>query len=286
MKKGILIIAHNNRDVDYALMSLISGGLAKKFLNVPASLITDESTVSWMKESGIYEKSQEVFEHIILVDRPEIYNYRKLNDGVESKNVPFINSTRPLVWDLTPYDRTLLIDSDFLIMSDRLNEFWDVDESVIISESINDIKGDRLGYLDKHVSEVSAHLYWATTVMFTKNNESKLFFDTVKQIENNYDIFGDLFRFSTRQYRNDVAFSVAKHILDGYQKSQNYSLPPVLTVQDKDFLIKVDGTKLNFIISDSAAGDKFYACGIKDQDVHIMNKQNIIRMKDSLLELI
>ena len=34
MKKGILIYAHNNRSVDYALMALISGGLAKKKLNV------------------------------------------------------------------------------------------------------------------------------------------------------------------------------------------------------------------------------------------------------------
>lgn len=30
MKKGILIYAHNNRAVDYALMSIIAGGLAKK----------------------------------------------------------------------------------------------------------------------------------------------------------------------------------------------------------------------------------------------------------------
>ena len=30
MTKGILIYAHNNRTVDYALMAVISGGLAKK----------------------------------------------------------------------------------------------------------------------------------------------------------------------------------------------------------------------------------------------------------------
>jgi hypothetical protein len=33
MTRGILIYAHNNRTVDYALMAIISGGLAKKTVN-------------------------------------------------------------------------------------------------------------------------------------------------------------------------------------------------------------------------------------------------------------
>ena len=32
MKKGCLIFAHNNRQIDYSLLALISGGLAKKNL--------------------------------------------------------------------------------------------------------------------------------------------------------------------------------------------------------------------------------------------------------------
>ena len=39
MTRGILIFAHNNRDVDYALMSIVSGHLAGKYLQVPVSLI-------------------------------------------------------------------------------------------------------------------------------------------------------------------------------------------------------------------------------------------------------
>ena len=53
MKRGVVIFAHNNRDTDYALMAVIAGGLAKKHLNLPVSLITDKTTVSWMKESKI-----------------------------------------------------------------------------------------------------------------------------------------------------------------------------------------------------------------------------------------
>ena len=52
MTQGIILYAHNNRTVDYALMAVIAGGLAKKNLQVPVSLITDESTIAWMKESN------------------------------------------------------------------------------------------------------------------------------------------------------------------------------------------------------------------------------------------
>jgi hypothetical protein len=285
MTNGVVIIAHNNRQVDYARMALISGGFAKKNLKVPVSLITDESTVQWMHESKIYEKASNIFEKIILVDRPVIDNHRVLYDGTEVDNVPFINSNRFSAYDLSPYDRTLLIDSDFMIMSDNLNNYWNVDEDVLISESINDIQGNRIGVLDKWTSETGVHLYWATAVLFSKSEKSKLFFDLVKFIKENYKYYADLFRFKSAQYRNDISFSIAKHILDGFEKS-NMSLPPLLTIQDKDIIEKIDDGKLIVCIKNLNDPDSFYLGSIKNQDVHIMNKQSIIRCYDQFERLL
>jgi hypothetical protein len=72
MTRGALIFAHNNRDIDYALMSLISGGLVKKHLEVPVSLVTDESTIAWMKTSKIYDSAVKLFDQIILVEKPKM----------------------------------------------------------------------------------------------------------------------------------------------------------------------------------------------------------------------
>lgn len=285
MKRGIVIIAHNNRDVDYALMSIISGGLAKKHLNLPVSLITDQSTADWMKESKILELAETVFENIVMIERPKAENYRRLSDGQDSKSVLFLNSTRARVYDLTPYDETLLIDSDFLIFSDQLNQYWETLDSVLIGDSMNDIQGNRIGFLDKHVSDVGIHLYWATTVMFRKNQESKMFFDLVKSIEENYDVFSDLYRFRSDQYRNDISFSIAKHIVDGFITDRTQTLPAVLTVQDKDLLCEIKNSRLYFIINDNNS-ENYVPCSIKNVDVHFMNKQNIVRQKDKLLELI
>jgi hypothetical protein len=286
MKKGVVIYAHNNRKVDYALMSLIAGGLAKKHLQVPVSLITDQSTVDWMKESNIYQQSQTVFDQIILTDRPDTTNQRRLFDGALNDVVPFINSDRHSVWELTPYDRTLLIDSDFLIFSNHLNEYWEVDQDVMIGTAINDIYDQkRLGYHDRYVSDTGIKLYWATTVMFTKNQNSKFFFDTVEYVKNNYKFYADLYRFDSRQYRNDISFSVAKHIFNGFETIDQKELPPVLTALDRDVLEKIENQKLTFLIN-YKLDDNFCAAALSNLDIHIMNKQSIYRNKDQLLELI
>ena len=285
MKRGILIFAHNSRDVDYALMSLVSAKFAKSNLQVPVSLIVDKFTVEWMQTSNIYNLSQEIFDKIIEIEKPVTQNTRVLNDGYTSKTVPFVNSNRASVWDLTPYDRTLLIDSDFLIMSDRLEEYWDVDSSVMLSPAMQDVRGDRKGILDSWVSETGIPLYWATTVMFTKNNESKIFFDLVDVIRTNYSYFADLFRFNPKQYRNDISFSIAMHMLNGFE-NRGEDLPPILTLLDKDLIHSIDKNQLRVYLNDSMSEDHVVIASIKDSDVHVMNKQSIIRNAKEFLEIL
>ena len=288
MKIGALIFAHNNRDIDYALMALISGGLAKKHLEIPVTLVTDESTIAWMKTSGIYDRANDVFENIITVEKPVTGNSRKLHDGIENtKTVPFVNANRSSAWELTPYDRTLLLDSDYFIFSDRLKEYFLVDEDILISKAINDVVGpERIGYHDRYVSDTGVHLYWATNVIFTKNSRSKSFFDLVSYVKDHYEYYADLFRFDSRQYRNDISFSVAKHILSGFETDLELSLPAVLTAIDKDILHSVDNTgKLTFLISPKL-NSNYCAATFRNQDIHIMNKQSVVRHASELLELL
>jgi hypothetical protein len=286
MKKGVLIFAHNSRQVDYALLSLISGGLAKKKLGVPVSLVTDESTIEWMKVSSIYEKAEEIFDKIIEIKRPSTLNQRLLTDAYTTKMVPFINGSRPNVWNVTPYERTLLIDSDYLVYSDHLNEYWDVDSDLMLSTAMNDIRGNRFGVLDKWVSDTGIHLYWATTVMFTKNKQTKLFFDLVEFIRLNYVFYSDLFRFNPEPYRNDIAFSVAYHIINGFEKNVNGHLPPILTAIGRDTILYVDENNLKLLINDDLTEEQVVAANVKQTDIHIMNKQSIIRHADKFLSMI
>ena len=283
MTRGILIIAHNSRQVDYAKTAIISGGLARKNLGLPVSLVTDRATLDWMKESGTFQKASDIFDNIIETDRPQITNYRNLHDGLKTDNVPFINSTRSSAYNLTPYDQTLLIDSDFLIMTNDLNCYWDTEHSVLVSDSMNDIVGNRVGVLDKWTSETGVQLFWATTVMFTKNSTAETFFNLVEYIKENYSYYSDLFRFDSRQYRNDISFSVALHLMSGFEKPTK-SLPPILTANSKDILESVGSDNSLKILTNIS--EDFVLASIKNRDVHIMNKQSLIRQYDALVELL
>jgi hypothetical protein len=285
MNCGVLIFAHNSRDIDYALMSIIAGFLAKKHLNVPVSLVTDKSTINWLNESNQYTKAKNLFDQIITVDRPSTDNIRRLNDGIESKTVPFINANRSSAWDLTPYDRTLLIDSDYLIFSDTLAEYWNYDSSFMISSAMNDVRGDRKGVLDSWVSDEGIPLYWATTIMFTKNQESKLYFDLVRSIKENYQTYAEIYRFDPKTYRNDIAFSIAKHTIEGFVTTQTQNLPPVLTAQDKDLIAAVHKFGLTMLIQDTLSTNMILS-NFSNRDIHVMNKQAIVRSANALLETI
>lgn len=287
MNNGVIIFAHNNKQVDYALMAIISGGLAKKNLNVPVSLITDNSTVDWLKQSKKYKKAKEIFEHIIITGRPESDNRRVLYDGENKDIVPFNNGNRDTVWDLTPYDRTLMIDSDYFILSDNLSEYWNVDSDILIAESITDItEKNRIGYLDKYISEAGIKMLWATTIMFTKNQKTKLFFETVQLIKEQYKLFSDIYTFNPTQYRNDISFSIARHIFSGFQNIKIYNLPKIITFTDKDILEDVTSSgNLIFLISESRDGN-YFPVSINNLDVHVINKQSITRNAEKLLSLI
>jgi hypothetical protein len=95
-----------------------------------------------------------------------------------------------------------------------------------------------------------------------------------------------MYRFNPSQYRNDISFSIAKHIMDGFNTDTSLSLPPIFTTLDKDILYKVDlDEKLTFLINNDL-NSNYCATTIKGLDVHVMNKQSLIRNVDRLLELI
>lgn len=284
MNKGVVLFAHNTRQIDYAKIALVSGSLAKKHLDVPVSLLVDQSTIDWMKESNDFKKATSIFDKIICTERPPTLQSRKFRDGNNHVVSPFNNSNRNNVWQLTPYDRTLLIDSDFFIFSDNLNNYWNVDSDLLISTQYADIADDkRIGYHDRYISDTGVRLLWATTVMFTKNKNTQIFFNLVEHIRQNYKQFADIYRFDHRMFRNDIAFAIARHIMYGFEQDNDYSLPPVLSIPDIDRIFSVDKNSIKVL---SRVNSNDVVSSIKNKDIHIMNKMSITRNLNKFMELV
>lgn len=268
MTQGILIFAHNNKTVDYLDLAIVSAKLAKKHLNAPVSLVTDSQTLS----TGNINDINSVFHKIILTDAPLQNNYRILN----GESTLFLNSNRWQAWDLSPYDRTLIIDSDLLIFSDRLAQYWNVDADFLICDSMIDAFGNTFNIEDKRVSDKSIELRWATAIMFTKNELTKTIFNTVKYISQEYRYYCDLYEIESRNYRNDIAFSIARHIVCGYQEDTD-NLPSILFFNKDSNIVNVTDGLLTFSYNNTEQ------LAVKGIDVHVMNKLDILKHKECLV---
>jgi hypothetical protein len=129
-------------------------------------------------------------------------------------------------------------------------------------------------------------MVWATNIMFTKNQQTKLIFDLVEHVKENYRYYGRLYDFDSTQYRNDFAFSVACHILSGHGCDKCYdTLPSPIFIRDVDQLIDVNSDRLLFLLKDYNKPDNYNLLKTAGQDIHLMNKRCLLENLDKLLEL-
>jgi hypothetical protein len=281
MNKGCLLFAHNG-DIDYGSQAVLAARLAIKHLGIPVSIITDHGTLDSMKNRF----EQLPFDQIIMVEKPKTANSRTLNNGDNRINVQFINSNRSTAYDLTPYDRTLLIDTDFLIQSNTLEKYWNSPDIFLITPEMKDLTylGNQTN--DFYISQYSIQTLWATNIMFTKCDEVKILFDLVEHIKENYTYYANLYHFLHYQYRNDFAFSIACHIMSSYGIDKWYGeLSSPIFIRDSDSLHRVKNNQLTFLIKDYNKQDNWVLLSTQNQDIHFMNKIDLLKNFDSLMEL-
>lgn len=282
---GILIYAHNNEKIDYIKLSILSALHAKKNLNLPVTLITDSQSIESAKKDNLDKKYFSIFDDIKVIDIPKIIGKRNYKNLDEDFYLNFINFSRHLSWELTPYEKTLVIDSDYLIMSSNLKSYFNATSDFMIADSINDIIGEkRLGFNDSYVSFTGIKLKWATTILFRKNEKSKRLFELVKHIQENYNVYSQIYRFDTRMYRNDISFSLAFHIMNGYIETHNYNLPPILSLSSKDQIFDVEKDKIFFLCDINSPNPA--AVSISNVDIHIMNKIDLLKNFDKIIEIL
>jgi hypothetical protein len=276
MTQGCLIFAYDGQ-IDYGSQAILAARLVKKHLGIPVCLVSDSKTVNALKISP-----ETVFEYVVIQD-VKSNNTRLLYNGPDKKqSIDFKNINRNSAYDLTPWDRTLLIDSDFLVFSDRLKQYLNSNQDFMICPAMKDICAERTkGPVLLHSSSIQT--LWATNIIFNKTPEVKMLFDLIEHIKDNWEYYGALYKFDTRRFRNDFAFSVACHIMGGYGLDKFYTeLPAPIWATDQDKLVKVgnDGN-LVFLIPHLEGR----VIRSKGQDIHFMNKYDMLDNIEQLSEL-
>jgi len=295
MSKGILFFASNNTNVNYLKIAYANALMCKRNLgkDLSISVITSSKSI----EENLNDKSEieAIFDKIIIDDRTTgADNIRKYsNTQYWSINDKFINTNRNSAYALSPYDETLLLDVDFLIQDSSLNNIWGSVEDFMINDQAIGLDHCPLLGEEYRLNPTGIKMVWATAIYFKKTEQVKLVFDLVSYIRDNWNYYKLLYGFGGYVFRNDFAFSIALHILNGFLENDEFKKLPtpfILTSTDRDCLHKVEKDSITIMFNDLGYKNQnhehaFYITKIKGHNIHIMNKLSLLKFVDQLIEI-
>ena len=271
MTIGTVIFAQNNGTVDYIRMADYAAFRVKTFLDIPVTLITDNR--DWL----IKNIPQHHFNSIVEIPKTSPNQTKKFSDGALSYKVASWNNlSRADVYQLSPYDTTLVIDSDYMINSDKLKSVLGLDHDFQIYKQHLDLAYERNANCFERISEYSIPFYWATVFIFKKNLLTEQFFNLIKHIKENCLYYRTLYSIAAPAFRNDFAFSIAIHLLDDGNFVKE--IPgKMVYLNDTDLLIDIKSDRVRFLAEKKNHKGEYIAGKTQGLDVHVMNKISLSR---------
>ena len=283
MSRGIIVFAQNNGYVNYAKQACACAGYVRKHLSLYDEICLVTNTETLESEKNLID---EYFDNVIVSDTFQPDNVRLFKDTTrDTEYASFRNMGRSDVYELSPYDETLVIDSDYFIMNNVLDQVWNSANDVMINCKYRDVSErhkDNISYLDNF----SIPMYWATVFYFKKSDFAENLFTLISHIKHNYKYYYYLYNCSGNLYRNDFAFSMALHILNGSVAFDVPSLPIEYLNNsfDLDDIFRINAhNDVIMYCADAEQVSSHILSRFKDMDLHIMNKKAIERFIDDLL---
>lgn len=233
--KGIVAFAYNVGTVDYVSIAKNTLELASKQLGLPYTLITDK------------ELKNDSHTNRYDIDTSEFVQWRNIG--------------RHHAYILSPYDETLVIDADYLILDDNLNKLFDIEWDYLLARSSTALTVD----WPNRMGENSLPYVWATVFAFRKTPRAELFFELIGRIQRNYAYYCALFNVRDRNFRNDYAFAMADIILNGYTLDKK-SIPGSILAIDQS-IESIDLVDRKVVVKDK---NKSYI--LPQTNLHLMSK--------------
>lgn len=187
MTTGALIFARNNEQIDYVAMAEWSARRIQRHLGIPTHIVTDDSEIS--------------------------SNSRHFEDV---GTVTWHNLNRMDAYQLSPWDRTLMLDADYVVATDQLQSVLQADQDFLAHDRAYDVTGinDFSG-----LNSFGAHampMWWATVVMFRRSRHVELIFDAMRMIRDNWTHYRNIYGNRNAAYRNDHALTIALGTVNGH----------------------------------------------------------------------
>jgi hypothetical protein len=291
-QQGVLVYARNNSQIDYVKQAIFLAKRVHKYLDLPVSVVTD--SIDYINKS--YPQDKNLFDHIIpmrfdgayddksVLSPGENHSIRHFYDGsLVYKRLEWKNNARSTAFHASPYEETLLLDSDIVICNSFWTECFKQKKDFLAYRDCVDLLDINRGDDFRRISDTSVDFYWASAVFFRKTSENEIFFGLVKHIQDNWRHYCRIFQINTSYFRNDYAFSIAIHIMNGYQIGDFANpLPGILYyATDKSILWEIESNRLLFLLEKPKYVGEYTPLRTESSTVHVLNKFSLNRCIDA-----
>jgi hypothetical protein len=265
MSRGAVLFAFNNDKVDYVSQAQWSAPRINRHLDIPVTLVTD--TVP--QDTSMFDQ--------VIVRESRSGGTRKFDHMNADSSATWFNRGRCRAYDITPYDETLVLDTDYIVASDRLKVLFNSGQDLLCHRYVLDVTDRRNFARDTRFGEVEMPMWWATVLFFRRSTLADSVFDMMEMIENNWYHYSRLYKFNEEPYRNDYAISIALNTVYGHVPNAVPDIPwPLLTSFYDVYLNQLadDSFQLNYVrMVDTQA--KHQRMILTDCDLHVMNKPDL-----------
>ena len=289
-QRGVCFFAYNNDQLDYVELAIIAAKYVKKHLKLPVCLITNEGSESWLEESKPKKLINESFDYIVITNDEMKQNRRRHFDSPwTSFTAQFNNSNKHKIYEYSPFEQTLLLDTDYIVKTDTLLKYFDGEHPVCMFDNALTVRNELPAERERALYDAGIKMWWSTVIYFDRSDFSKLFFDTWAHIADNYAFYQYLYNFPSKLFRTDYCVSIAVHMLGGMQDNQthigNFDNSSLVNMSQKDDIIETHGLDEWILIAHDQKEDwKNILVNSDNQDIHIMNKRALARVVPDLLE--
>jgi|TARA_B110000503_G_C7118767_1_gene401496 hypothetical protein len=279
MTQGVILFARNNPQVDYVKQAHFLAKRIRKYLDLPTTIVTDSEEYL----INAYPDYTDVFDNVISIPWKLGTSMKRYHDGaITQKKLDFRNDARCMAYDLSPYTETLLLDTDYVVSDSIFKNCFTQNGNFLIYKDAYDLANFRDYSEFKYISDTSVDFYWATCVFFRKTEVNKIFFDLVAHIQDNWQHYNSIFQINSSVFRNDHAFSIAIHIMNGYQSGPFANIMPgkLFYTTDKDLLVKLKDEQFLFLTEKEKHLGEYVPIKFANSSVHVMNKFSLNRVID------
>jgi hypothetical protein len=260
---GVLFFCFNNGLIDYTRITRLATKLVHENLGLPVCVVTDEAHTDFGSE------------HVVHLEKPGASTPRYFGDYAQTAT--WYNVGRECSLDVTPFRHTVVLDSDYLVMSDVLLKYTAM--PLALSRSAFFLGG----HSDRDMSYMpltNMPMYWATVIVFDSCSWSaEVFFSAMKRLRRNWSHLAAMSGLDPSLYRNDYVATMALSLIQENRWSREFDLPVQLVTAGFDYTVcELDPKTRSLRLGKTTSTEVLRVKGI---DVHVFNKKSLLESLDA-----